>query len=101
MCHNEFEVIGMAEKNTCKTCGYYLQHYIFVSGGYKEVYLGHCTHPRRTKRCRPDSEACAAWIPQSDKYREQYVPNLEREDEFIVEACYHIHKFRKVDEGQE
>lgn len=62
-----------ATHNTCKNCGYYRQHYIW-SQGYQLVNGGHCVHPPRTRRCRPEMSACAKWIPQDDNYRNTYIP---------------------------
>lgn len=56
------------QKNICRKCVHYLQHYVFVNGGYRWAYLGHCTQGRLRPR-RPDDKAC-------ERYRE--VPAVKK-----------------------
>ena len=57
---------------TCKTCGYYRQHYIWCNG-FMRINHGHCVHPPRVRQCRPNMSACEKWIEQDTGYRDTYV----------------------------
>ena len=52
------------DKNRCKHCKYYLQHYTFVDGRIVRVYCGHCTYCAARHR-RPDAAACDAFLLSS------------------------------------
>ena len=45
------------QKDCCKTCKHYFQHYILDHRGITRVYCGHCTFGR-VKTKRPDANAC-------------------------------------------
>ena len=50
------------DKESCKNCAYYRQHYTFDHRKIFRVYCGHCTYQRaRTKR--PDAKACENYLP--------------------------------------
>lgn len=61
------------EKDTCRNCGYYRQHFIWYEDHYRSV-SGHCVHPPRNRQCRPDMAACPKWIPQDERYLATYLP---------------------------
>ena len=50
------------EKQYCKNCQYYRQHYAFDRRRIFRVYCGHCTICARKKKL-PDTAACAQFIP--------------------------------------
>jgi len=55
------------EKQYCRNCKYYRQHYALDQRKIFRVYCGHCTaYPRKKKR--PDAAACAQFIsaPQDE-----------------------------------
>ena len=52
----------------CRKCKYYLQHYVYVSGGYRWAYLGHCTRGRLQPR-RPDAKACELYKEKSPEQK--------------------------------
>ena len=54
----------MLEKNYCKQCEYYLQHYTFVKGRTIMVYCGHCTYGTARRR-HPDKNACEAFASKA------------------------------------
>ena len=45
----------------CKTCGYYVQHYILGKNKLFAVDCGHCICSR-TKRKQPDAKACGNYM---------------------------------------
>lgn len=45
------------EKETCRFCTHFHQHYILDSQRCVTVNCGHCTHPR-IKHRKPDTPAC-------------------------------------------
>ena len=50
------------EKNICKNCIHYRQHYTFDEKKIFRVYCGHCAqYP--AKRKKPDTAACEHFIP--------------------------------------
>lgn len=49
------------DKNFCKTCAYYRQHYTFDQRKIFRVYCGHCTY-QKAKTKRPDSKACENYL---------------------------------------
>ena len=55
----------------CKTCEYFVQHYMLGKDKLFEVYCGHCTYSR-IKRKQPEAKAC-----------ERYVPAQPLEDNFV------------------
>lgn len=42
------------KKKDCKSCQFYMQHYIQVCGRYVKVNAGHCTQGIRTKTRTPE-----------------------------------------------
>ncbi|MCI8497575.1 MAG: hypothetical protein HFE85_04925 [Clostridiales bacterium] len=45
------------EKETCKTCKHFVQHYIRRQNRYEELERGHCKHPRLKDR-QTNTPAC-------------------------------------------
>ena len=66
--------MNMDCKETCQNCGYFRQHYIIWCHRYDRINFGHCTHPPGVRHCRPETAACAKWIPQDEFYRSRYLP---------------------------
>jgi len=54
------EVIKL-DKQTCKSCQYYHQHYAFSEGCIHRAFCGHCTFGR-CKTKRPYTAACENYI---------------------------------------
>lgn len=48
-------------QNTCNTCVYYRQHYVFNQCKIFRVYCGHCTY-LNAKTKRPDSKICKNYM---------------------------------------
>ncbi len=47
------------ERQECRCCIYYLQHYTFFEGKISGVYCGHCLQEKmRRKHIRPHTTAC-------------------------------------------
>ena len=77
------------EKDTCKSCAYFQQHYTFDKRRIFRVNCGHCTYGS-PKRKRPYTAACENYIyeePDENAFASkeylskallQYVLNLER-----------------------
>ena len=60
-----------ANENTCASCGYFIQHYIFqpfvcIKEKYQTVWYGHCMRPPRTRHRSTTAKACIHWIPIKD-----------------------------------
>ena len=56
------------DKQICKTCAYYRQHYTFDNRHIFRVNCGHCTYGS-PKRKRPDTAACENYIyAESDEH---------------------------------
>ena len=54
------------EKNRCKTCAFFKQHYGLDDKKLYVLYCGHCTKAKAhalTKGRKPDAPACALYIP--------------------------------------
>ena len=49
------------DKNSCKTCTHYRQHYTFAQRKIFRLYCGHCTYGK-AKTKRPDAKACAYYL---------------------------------------
>ncbi|MCI8502004.1 MAG: hypothetical protein HFJ85_07170 [Oscillospiraceae bacterium] len=44
-------------KNTCKSCKYFVPHYVNFNGSFLEIEFGHCFFPRVKSR-KADTPAC-------------------------------------------
>ena len=51
------------DKQRCKNCTFFRQHYSLDDKGLLRVNCGHCTHQQRVKRRLPDSAACKDFAP--------------------------------------
>jgi len=71
----------IVEGKKCKNCNYFRQHYIWRYG-YMKIEAGHCVHPPRTRRCRPELKACEKWLPQDEKYLQTYQPPATEAPQF-------------------
>ena len=45
------------DKDFCKYCQHYIQHYALRNGKLIQVYYGHCTYASPKAKC-PDRKAC-------------------------------------------
>ena len=52
------------EKEICKNCTYFRQHYTFDQRKIFRVYCGHCVQ-NPTKRRKPDAIACEEFVSSS------------------------------------
>ena len=49
------------EKETCRTCKHFIQHYTFLNGKFRWANCGHCTEPK-VRRKVPDAKSCEHYI---------------------------------------
>ena len=45
----------------CKTCGYFVQHYVLGKDKLLEAHCGHCIYACTKRKC-PDAEACGNYL---------------------------------------
>ena len=50
------------EKQICRNCTFYRQHYALDEKKFFRVYCGHCVQ-HAAKRKKPDTAACALFVP--------------------------------------
>ena len=46
------------EMENCRSCIYFIQHYMNTHNGYVKVNTGHCTHGLETKYRKPEDKKC-------------------------------------------
>ncbi len=55
-------------ENTCKSCKYFIQHYIKQKTRFRSVIHGHCIYPK-IKASKQDTKACRYFEEPSKKRR--------------------------------
>ena len=54
----------IVEKEVCRTCAHYRQHYVLEAGQrFSPLWYGHCHMPRWGRRPAPD-QTCPRWTPR-------------------------------------
>jgi len=49
------------DQKTCRSCAYFLQHYILNERKLVRIYCGHCTHGKPITK-RPTAKSCPHYI---------------------------------------
>ena len=61
------------DKESCRTCGHFIQHYAFRNGKFRWVNCGHCTEPK-VRHKDPYAKIC-----------EHYIHTQPAEDQFLTQ----------------
>lgn len=74
----------------CHNCEFFVQHYTYIEGEFREVDRGHCIARKRSRFCRATDDPCENWQAQTEDYKQRRRPKETFPTDCRLKKRYHI-----------